>query len=849
MRSRFRQFSLVALLGLVASLPAEADAPDLYSDTLSRIDSLYLRRADLVAEDLFAEAAQQLEDDVEWLMADREGTSVTLRVGDGEVLGTVTVGGWNSLERSLRELEDLTQSAARPIDEDLDLRVVLLKGATNALDRHSRLLYGEQVKAFDKRLKGTFFGIGARIARHDTDNEIYLQEVFENNPASRAGLQDGDVLLRIDGSSTVGMTVTDAVDHITGRKGTDVELVVRRTVEGNPVELTFVVTRDEIKDPNVEWKDLGDGFGYLRIDHFSELTEANLSRALIDLDSRGALERGLVIDLRDNTGGSMLQSARAADAFLTSGDLVRTVGRDGGKVRGLVPHIWAEDAGIEPTVPIVVLQNHRTASGSEILAGALRELDRAALIGTRTYGKGTVQKLYTMEPGTRLKLTVAEYLLAGGLSIHDEDGVAADLPVGGVLFSEDGVEVRDDRAEDGGPEPLLFVDESAGWRDAEPPPEREDLWVDLAVRVLATSRGSERGDVLEAAGEIRELVRAEEEQRLISTFAARGIDWAPAETTGPEPRVRLDVHTEEALVAGSSTQLIAEVTNLGDEPLHRVLVRLDAADSVWDRRVLPIGVLLPGQTKTGEATVQVRASAPARESSVSATVESDRHPDAEIGAFILGYDGVERPRLALDLALVKGEDGEYVRVEVENTSRQPLMQLHVRFEYPESTGIELAEYDAIIPALDDSETRVVHLGLDLSETPLEELPLHVIVETPRFGEVADYAFQLPRDGRSTHLQAPALDVASPLSMPAGEFTLDVNVIDDAAIDHVIVWAEGDKIAYHSGEGRRVDLSVPLEVQPGRNRYVVEAIDDIGLRSRDVVYVRGTGEGAVTQPEE
>ena len=849
MRSRFRQFSLLALLGLIGTFPAQADAPDLYADALSRIDSVYLKRGDLVAEDVFAAAAAELEQEVEWLMSEREGTTVTLRVGDGELLGSVTVGSWASLDGSLQELEDLTLSAGRPIDEDTDLRIVLLKGATDALDRHSRLLYGERLKAFDKRLKGTFFGIGARIARHDADNTIVLQKVFDNNPASRAGLQDGDVLLRIDGVSTVGMTVSDAVEHITGRKGTDVELVVQREVEGLPVELTFVVTRDEIKEPNVEWKSLGDGFGYIRIDHFSELTEANLSRALIDLDGQGALSRGLVIDLRDNTGGSMLQSARAADAFVTSGDLVRTVGRDGGKVRGLVEHIWAEDAGVEPTMPIVVLQNHRTASGSEILAGSLRELDRAVLIGTRSYGKGTVQKVYPLEPGARLKLTVAEYLLAGGLSIHDQDGIAADLPVGSVRFSEEGVEIRDDHVEEGGPEPLLFVGEDLGWREGDPPPEREDLWVDLGVRVLAASQGSERTDVLEAAGEIRELVRAEEEQRLISTFTARGIDWSAAAGPGPEPRVRVDVYPAEPLVAGKSTQLRAEVTNLGDEPLHRVLVRLDSADSVWDRRVLPIGVLLPGQTKVGEATVQARASAPARESSVSAQVESDGRPPAEVGSFVLGYDKGVVPRLALDLQLVNSEAGEHARIEVENLSDQPLMQVHVRFEYPESTGIELAEYDAVIPAMDGGDTRMVHLGLDLSETDLEELPLHVIVETPRFGELADHAFQLPRDGRLVHVEPPELVVEAPSSMPWGELEMELRATDEAAVDHVVVWSAGDKVAYLSGTGRRVDMTVPLEVLPGRNRVVVEAIDDMGLRTRQVVYVRGTGEPAVTQPED
>lgn len=837
---------ILPLLGVVAlaAAPAQANAPDLYADALSRIDSLYLDRGTLLTPEVFAAAAQQLEVDVEWLMVERQDNAVTLRVGDGAELGQVRVAGWNSLGPSLRELEALVVSADRPIDDDMDVRVVLLSGVTDALDRHSRLLYGERLKAFDKRLKGTFYGIGARIGK--IDGLLTLEEVFEGDPAYTAGLEEGDVLTAIDGESTVGMTVTDAVARITGRKGTEVVVVVRRDVDGSPTDLTFVVSRDEIKEPNVEWKSLGDGFGYIRIDHFSELTEQYLSRALVELEADDALRRGLVIDLRDNTGGSMMQSASSADAFVTGGDLVHTVGRDGGKVNGLVSHIWAADDLNEPDVPIVILQNHRTASGSEILAGSLRELDRAVLIGTRTYGKGTVQKLYTLEPGVRLKLTVAEYLLAGGLSIHDLGGIPADLPVGEVRFSDNGVSVRDDRVDDGGPEPLLFVDEREGWRDAGAPPVRQDVWLDLAIRVLALSRGSDRSATLEAAGQVRELVRAEEEQRLIATYAARDIDWSPAANSGETPDVLVELVKPQPLVSGDTGPLIARVSNRGDTPLHRVQVRLTSDDRTFNDLVLPIGVIGPGRSGEGVTNVRIRPGLNSREDVVYASVEADGRPPASGFSFEPGYEGSKSPELGVEVALVQHASGDYARVELRNLTEHPLVGVQLRFEYPESAGVVLTDEGAAIPTIAPGAVRVGHLGLDLSAAPGGAVPLHVIADESRFGEVVNWALELPQDGTPVKLRAPRVKLDVPVRASVGPLELGIDVQDESGVDHVTVWASGDKVLYHSADGLRSRVTHEVDVVPGRNRYVIDAVDDQGIRTREVVYVRGVLDSAVTE---
>lgn len=827
-------------LGLFGS-PAVAEAPDLYTAGLARIEGLYLHRADVVPLDLLVAAGEELEDEIEWLLAEQEGERLVLRAGDGRELGRISAWDWESLAAGLREAEAMVLGAELPLD-DVALDVLLLAGAAQALDPHSRVLYGERLQAFDKRLKGTYFGIGARV--RSEGGRAVLTQVFLDNPAYLAGLRSGDELVSVDGQSVVGLGASDITELLIGELGTQVMVQVRRAdpeLEDGDL-LDFVITRDEVREPNVSWKVLVGGFGYVRIDHFSELTETYLLRGLDELDAQGALERGLVIDLRNNTGGSMLQSAKSADAFLPAGDLVRTVGPDGGKVRGLVEHLWADEDGREPQIPVVVLQNHRTASGSEILAGSLRELDRAVLLGTRSYGKGTVQKVYTLRPDVRLKLTVAQYLLSGGLSIHDERGVPADLPIGRVRFDANGVRYLDDSKEPDGPEPLLFVEELAGWRELGEPAGREDLWEELAVRVLAQSAGQmDRAPVLDAAGQVRELVRVEEENRLVATFAGRDIDWRAAPELGPAPELSVQVFTREPAQAGGAAELVARVTNTGDTPLYRVMVRLESSDRTWTRYVLPVGYLVPGQTREGLAEVEIPFSAVGRESSVAVVVQSDGRPELDQGTTILGYTGLPQPQVSVRVQRVDDErGGERAMLRLTNHAEHPLQGVRARFEVAPSSGVQLTQYDSLVPSMAADGEVVMQLGLDTSrvDPSVESIPLQLILETQRFGKIATMALELPLDGRPVHLRAPQVEVQAPLNAEVGPFTLPLHAQDERGVDHVVVWHQGRKLSWQAGVGRSWDHQLEVELEPGRNTLVVLAEDDQGLRTWRRVYVRG-----------
>ncbi len=840
------------LLALLVALPlqARAQSDDLYDAALGRIERNYLGWDELDLEEVAAAIGAELQQQVEWAIVEVDGTRVRLFHGDGQLLGEVTIGSWEELDDKLRELELHLRSAGEVLDQDHEPQIVLLHGVADALDRHSRILHGERLQAFDKRLKGTMVGIGVRITTDDEHN-LVIEEVYEDTPSSRAGLQTGDRVVRIDGESVVGMGARNAVDRITGLEGTTVELLLARSLHGEVVELTVSLERAEIRLPNLEWRSVAPGIGYIRIQHFSEQTVDNLETALDGLGAAGDLDRGLVLDLRRNTGGSMIQSAQTADRFVVAGGLVQTVGRDGAPVRGLVSNIQAFDDGDEPNIPIVILVDQRTASGSEIVAGALRELDRAVLVGQNTYGKGTVQKRYTLDHDTAFKLTVARFLLDGELSISDS-GLAPDLALGSILFDDRGVHRAVPRLPASGDlVPVYSVMEHEGWREDEVVPLREDPELDVAIRVLELDPEPNRAALLEALASVEDEVRFEEEARLVEAYAARGIAWERApQPLGDAPRVAVELTPMTPPRSGEETTVMARVTNLGNETLYRAAVRLDSDDSVWRGLVVPIGRIEAGHAGQGTVKVSVPPGRQARESEVRPVLDVDGGVPQGLNPTLLGYGGAAPPDLDLRIALVSDGDTHRARIQLRQDGDTALSDLRVRFEYPESAGFELTQYDTGLTSLEPGVWEAVELGLVVNDADTAWLPLHVVLTAEPYGELLDWPVMVPIDGRSVDLQGPSVTAVNvPLSSPAQPQQLSFRANDDGRIDHLVVWGGGEKLAYASGQQGELQVEVSVDLSAGDNRFTVIAEDDQGLTTRRSWYVRGVPEVLMTDAEE
>jgi carboxyl-terminal processing protease len=301
-----------------------------------------------------------------------------------------------------------------------------IEGLVGRLDPHSTFLRPDAYKAMREETSGEFDGLGLELTVQE--GQLTIVAPLADSPGERAGIRPGDRLVSIDGEPTRDMTLAEAIRRMKGPPGTRVEMEIMRDGFAAPQKLALV--RDRIRMQSVEWRllDPERGYAYVRVKAFQERTDRSLRRALDDARAavRGEL-RGLVLDLRNNPGGLLDQAVRVSDAFLASGVIVSTEGRG----RRNVEVERAREKETEPGYPLIVLVNRGTASASEIVAGALQDHGRAVILGTPTFGKGSVQTIIDLEDGSGLKLTVARYYTPRHRSIQ-EAGIAPDVVVAEV---------------------------------------------------------------------------------------------------------------------------------------------------------------------------------------------------------------------------------------------------------------------------------------------------------------------------------------------------------------------------------------------------------------------------------
>ena len=313
-----------------------------------------------------------------------------------------------------------------PAHRKRDLAYAMLNGALATLDPHTVLMPPEPARNFSEDVAGEFFGIGAYLAQDE--GVISIERVMPGLPAERAGVEDGDAILAVDGERTAGLSLDQAVKRIKGPKGTTVALTLQR--KGMPQPVVISVVRDLVQVVTMRaWR--REGVGYVRMDEFNANTGRDLATAILDLERSGPLT-AFVLDLRFNPGGLLDQAKLISDFFLPAGkEIVRTVTVDGD------PQITTSSRQTLLDVPMAVLTSGGSASAAEILSGCLQRNERAVVLGTTTFGKGSVQTVRPLRDNSRLKLTIQEYQLPGGVSIQDV-GVTPDVRLVRHTVDKDG---------------------------------------------------------------------------------------------------------------------------------------------------------------------------------------------------------------------------------------------------------------------------------------------------------------------------------------------------------------------------------------------------------------------------
>ncbi|MDC0970560.1 S41 family peptidase [Alphaproteobacteria bacterium] len=318
---------------------------------------------------------------------------------------------------------------------DKELIASAINGLLTSLDPHSSFLPEENYEKMQVETSGKFGGLGVEIT---TENGLVkVVSPIDDTPAFNAGLQSGDFIIGADEESLVGLPLNEAVEKLRGPIGSKIVITIQRG-QDEPFDVSII--RDEIKIRSVR-SDVFNNVGYIRISKFTQQTTPGLIQAVEDLDAASSEGiKGYVLDLRNNPGGLLSQSIKVTDAFLEQGEIVSTRGRSDSDIS----HAYARAGDIINGKPLVVLINSGSASASEIVAGALKDHKRAIIMGTRSFGKGSVQSVIAMPGHGAIRLTTARYYTPSGVSIQSK-GITPDIEVELARIEEiDGSDVREE---------------------------------------------------------------------------------------------------------------------------------------------------------------------------------------------------------------------------------------------------------------------------------------------------------------------------------------------------------------------------------------------------------------------
>lgn len=637
-----------------ARLSATADAAELrvLDWTLWNISKYYVEPDRIDPSKMALAALQALEGDIaEVLIEPLDNGKVRVRVGTaeqdfefGEIEALWAVG------PHVREVfRFITRNVALTAEEQQAAEYAIVTGVLATLDPHTNLLRPTDFADMKASTKGSFGGLGIEVGMRE--GSITVIRVIEGNPASKVDMQAGDRIVQIDNESTVTMNINDAIGRMRGAPGTTITVYVMRDGLDKPKALKITRARIQLDSvigdvlTEVDAQGRERKVGLVQIPrNFAETTGEELRTKLDEFQKANV--SGVVLDLRDNPGGLLTAAVEVADAFLANGTIVSTVGVSSPREENN-----ADSRYDFPDLPLVVLVDQGSASASEIVAGALRNLGRAVVIGRRTFGKGSVQVLHERKAGDKelaLKLTIAQYLTPGDVSIQSV-GVPPDIEtipvwVGSehiAYFGRDRFDLlreesltrhlvsdatQNERAAFG---PLYFLDRGSvseeGESDDVPAETAKDKPVDsrnkgkdktdsrtkmlledaeirMARDLVLSAKSSDRTEILAGLdGFVRDQTTLEQ-GRIAASLTKRGVDWTrgPDKQTGTA-KLELEIKSDKTgnvIKGGERGTVTVTVTNRGDAPAYQVRAITDSDYRYFDERELMFGKIGPGESKS-----------------------------------------------------------------------------------------------------------------------------------------------------------------------------------------------------------------------------------------------------------
>jgi carboxyl-terminal processing protease len=687
-------------------------------------------------------------------------------------------------EMSVEVMSFVTQNLRedKPLNE---LEYLLINGMLSTLDPHSVLLTPKMYE--DMRTShGGFGGIGIVIGIRN--EALTIISPIEGTPAWEAGLKASDQIVRIGEESTINMPLQEAVDRLRGEVGTTVNIDVTRKgwTEPRPftIERRMIAIRSLVSHPLEE-----DKLAYIKIKSFEKNTGTDVLARLEEMkESMGRID-GLILDLRYNAGGLLNQAVEVADAFLEAGlPIVISEGINGSNREEEKARLKDELA----TYPIVVLINAGSASASEIVAGALRNHGRAVLLGERTFGKGSVQILRDNDDGSALKMTIAQYLTPGDISIQGV-GIPPDIRVVPVFIGKDeeiDLMESDNVRREGTLELTLSSDKTRAPEEprysikylapedqdrAEGEQYYEDFEIRLARTLLLKTKSATRSGMLDESSSVLPKVIEEEDKKLATALSARGLDWRSLAQVQPQPFsfeasfVGPEGEPVESLVPGTEAILRARVTNNGSEAIAQLYAVIHANTPLFDDRELLFGYVAPGESREWDLKTKIPPGAEARTDRLEFVFSdaSGARNDVEAESLATVAE-TARPQFALsyyiddsqsgngDGQLQLGESVSFVAL-VENRGPGDAVEVVVALKNESAEAVYLSKGRESLGKLEAGQTVPALMKFDVKsgKDGGSQLELMLTVYDAQFGAELSHKLLLPVEAR-----ADALNTAS-----------------------------------------------------------------------------------------
>ena len=726
--------------------------------TLSRVIILlkenYVDPARIKPKEMFLAALNNIQKTVAEVIVDEKYASEKIVISAGKATHSLHLSDFGGLDQlwevtmALREVFRFLQEHIYDAETRRNIEYAAINGMLFTLDPHSMLLKPEIFDEVRLNTKGEFGGLGIVIAIRD--GNLTIISPIASTPAARAGLKAKDHIVRIGEYSTVNMTLEEAVQLLRGKPGSPITIWVKRRTWTEPKPIKLI--RAIIKIESVTSKLLDNGIGYIKIKNFQNNTFGDLRMQLEQLKQTQQNQlKGLILDFRNNPGGLLDQAIQISDYFIDNGPLVITVGQ-GNKKREVRS---AHAKGTQNTPPMVVLVNGGSASASEIVAGALRNHNRAMVIGQPTFGKGSVQVLYDFKDHSALKLTVAQYLTPGDVSIQSV-GITPDIKVEPVHISKERIALfANDHflREKDLQKHLDQHDASTTQRQTMPstyhlinvlePAEdtdkeinaldefRSDFEIELAQTLLGQITSQTRESMLQESSHIIEQKQELAEQELVKRLHKLNIDWnnAPKDQTPDKGNVSLFLKTTPmtSLQAGDDIKLTATLRNTGKTSLYRVYGITSSKNPLFDGLEFAFGKVGPGQKKTWENLVKIPQDYYSRADLVTMTLDDAQHiTKAFTTSNIVNISSNLKPRFAFhyriddaekgngDGILQTGEEADFI-VDVENLGPGAAKEVLVALKNQSGPGLYLNKGRAKIGSLKVKENKSVRLQFHLRE--------------------------------------------------------------------------------------------------------------------------------------